>query len=72
MSTHIYKLLHKSGFKQKLAQKRFVNTAFANEDGIGQNSMIVVPVHFSTEHKDLLKYTKLLLENGYIILTLQR
>jgi hypothetical protein len=31
-----------------------------------QNSMTVVPVHFSTEHKELLNHTKLLLEYGYL------
>jgi putative transposase len=28
---HIYRLLHKWGFKPKVAQKRFVNTASAKE-----------------------------------------
>jgi hypothetical protein len=28
--------------------------------------MIVVPIHFSTEHKELLNHTKLLLEYGYL------
>lgn len=31
-----------------------------------QNSMTVVPVQFNTEHKELLKHTKLLLEYGYL------
>ena len=31
-----------------------------------QNTIIVVPIHFSTEHKELLNHTKLLLEYGYL------
>jgi hypothetical protein len=31
-----------------------------------QNTMMVVSVHFSTQHKDLLNHTKLLLEYGYL------
>ena len=31
-----------------------------------QFHMMVVPVHFSAEHKDLLNHTKLILEYGYL------
>ncbi len=33
---------------------------------IWQNSMMIVAVHFGTEHRDLLNQTKLLLQHGYL------